>query len=603
MATKTSSRFDHITFKSPVHSGSPAFYQLTPKKENIGTLKRITLGEKNTQKLNKTILIVGETGTGKSTLINALVNYAMGVEWEDNVWFQIVDEEEKSQTESQTSDVIVYQIFGFEGKTLPYSLTIIDTPGYGDTRGVDLDDRVSQRLLDLFRSEDGVHEINVVGLVLKATENRLSDRVRYIFDSVVSLFGKDMENKIVSLMTHSDGTTPENALKALETANIRYATDEENQPVHFLFNNLQNKERKGKERPLKYAYETSMDGIRMFFHFLDQTEPQKLETTVDVLNERVRLKACIQNQQERVELIELQQKEIHQTEEALKKHEENLKTISVIVQLSHQNQKNIQEAQEALQKYEEEMKKNKNFSKEVDEPYKDKEPISGGMWGLFFYEGATCCTKCEENCHYPECTMAWYPRDCEVMKKGKCTSCRGKCPVSDHVKKEWRYVTKTRKVQKTLEDMKEKYLGGMREHERAKTRLKGLEKDQTSMGDVEEKFTEMKVEQDDTTRMLEALKEEMEKHQRDKDQCLEESFQHIVNLEQIALNVDSLSTHVHLDFLIEKMKERGDTEKVQKLEEMKARLDEGARAGLRYKLAAARKEAEKAVKGLMGWSK
>ena len=54
---------------------------------------------------------------------------------------------------------------------------------------------------------------------------------------------------------------------------------------------------------------------------------------------------------------------------------------------------------------------------------------------------------------------------------------------------------------------------------------------------------------------------------------LAESFQQVVNLEQIALKVDSLSSHVHLDFLIEKMKEKGDTEKIQKLEEMKSKAD------------------------------
>ncbi|KAL7376930.1 hypothetical protein ABVT39_018450 [Epinephelus coioides] len=130
----------------------------------------MTLGERKTNKKNKTILLVGETGAGKSTLINTLVNYAMGVEWEDNVCFQIVEEERKSQSQSQTSDVIVYEIFGFEDQTLPYSLTIIDTPGFGDTRGIEHDAIVCQRLSDLFRSDDGVHEINAVGLVMKASK-------------------------------------------------------------------------------------------------------------------------------------------------------------------------------------------------------------------------------------------------------------------------------------------------------------------------------------------------------------------------------------------------------------------------------------------------
>nr|XP_024656725.1 septin-5-like [Maylandia zebra] len=162
MATQ---KYESIISKSDQRSdGPPAVYQLRPKKQKFGT--RMTVGEKNPNKTNRTILLLGETGAGKSTLINALLNYTMGVKWEDRVWFTIAEEERRSQT----SDVMVYEIFGFEDETLPYSLTIIDTPGYGDTRGTEHDDIISHRLLDLFQSDDGVHEVHAVGLVMKASE-------------------------------------------------------------------------------------------------------------------------------------------------------------------------------------------------------------------------------------------------------------------------------------------------------------------------------------------------------------------------------------------------------------------------------------------------
>ncbi|XP_039635409.1 uncharacterized protein LOC120545276 [Perca fluviatilis] len=532
MATNTSSKYHKIPRKVLIQ-GSPAVYQLKLKKENIqpqrtvkdniGTLTRMTLGETNPNKINKTILLVGETGTGKSTLINALVNYAMGVEWEDDVWFQIVEDEKRSQSESQTSDVIVYQIFGFEDKPLPYSLTIIDTPGYGDTRGIEQDASVSQRLLDLFHSKDGVHEINAVGLVLKASENRLTDRLRYIFDSVISLFGKDIEKNIVALITHSNGLTPENVLKALEAANIKCAKDEENETVHFLFDNCQSTQKTKKNKvALKGAWEVTKDQMGQFADFLTENSPQKLETTVEVLNTHTKLTACIQDLQDRIESIDLKQTEIQQTQEGLKK-------------------------------YEQEMKNNKNFTVEVDEVYTDTERIDGGKWGFLglFYEGAVCCKTCKRNCHYPGCTVAWYPRDCEIMNGGRCTVCR--CSVSAHVKEEWKYVNKTRKVKKTLQDVKDKY-------ERNKA---GSESELS---------------------LLETLKKNMEELQKEKDQLLEESFQHVVKLEQIALNVNSVSIYDHLDFLIEKMTEKEDTGKKRKLEEMKGRMDkdEGIKAALQY---------------------
>ncbi|XP_032364367.1 uncharacterized protein LOC116678729 [Etheostoma spectabile] len=508
MAKNTSSKYENISCKVLIHSGSPTLYQLKPKEENIGSLKRMTLGEKNLNKINKTILLVGETGTGKSTLINALVNYAMGVEWHDDVWFKIVEEEKRSQSESQTSDVIVYQIFGFEDKPLPYSLTIIDTPGYGDTRGTKKDDIISQRLLDLFRSEDGVDEINAVGLVMKGTDNRLTDRLRYILDSVVSLFGKDIEKNIFTLITHSDGRTPKNALEALEAANIKCARNEKNQPVHFLFNNCQHEDRTEETEVLKRADEITTEALNQFTNFLGKTAPQKIQKTVNVLNERIRLTACIQNLQERIKSIDLKKTEIQQTQDGLKK-------------------------------YEEEMKNNEKFTVEVDEVYKVKEPIDGGMWCLVFYEGAVRCKVCKENCHYPGCTMARKPGHCEVMKDGRCTSCTGKCPASDHVKDNYKYVEKTRKAKKTLEDVKQKY--------------------ETSKAEGEKKESH-----------LETLQKEKETLEANKTALLYEAYQHVVQLEEIALNFLSLSTYVHLDFLIEEMEKRNDTEKVNHLKLMKS---------------------------------
>ncbi|XP_026019239.1 uncharacterized protein LOC113019665 isoform X2 [Astatotilapia calliptera] len=379
-------------------SGPPAVYQLRPKKQKFGSLTRMTVGEKRPNKPNRTILLVGETGAGKYTLINALLNYTMGVKWEDGVWFQIIEEERRSQT----SDVMVYEIFGFEDKTLPYSLTIINTPGYGDTRGIKHFDIISHRLLDLFQSEDGVHEVHAVGLVMKASVNRLSEPLRYVFDSVMSLFGKNLEKNIVALITHSDGSRPKNPLQALEAANIKCAKNEKNQPVYFLFNNCQHEERMEENTIFRNSWELTQTNMNQLTDFMGNSNPQTLMKTAEVLNERIRLKACIQNLKDRFELGELKQTEIRQIREALK-------------QTNHRKKMEI-----------------------------------------------------------------------------------------------------------------EKILS-----------------------------------------LLENLEKEMKVLTAEKEKWLSDSYQHAVRLQEIALKADSASTVVHLDFLIEKMKEEGDTEKVQKLEEMR----------------------------------
>ncbi|XP_014835732.1 PREDICTED: uncharacterized protein LOC106913793, partial [Poecilia mexicana] len=214
-----------------------------------------------------------------------------------------------------------------------------------------------------------------------------------------------------------------------------------------------------------------------------------------VLNERIRLEACIQNLKERIDLTELKQEEIRQVKEAFNKHEA-------------------------------EMKKNKNFTIEVDEPYKEREPIRGGMWWWVFYEGAITCPNCEETCH-SVCTMAWYPAHCEVMKKGHCTVCTNKCPASVHVKEDWSYVIKTRKVKQTLDDVKAKY-------------------------------EQNKAECENKESLLENLQKETDKLTEERSSMLDEAYDCVMKLEQIAMNINAGSTLAHLVFLIEKMKEKKD---------------------------------------------
>jgi Tfp pilus assembly pilus retraction ATPase PilT len=38
----------------------------------------------------KIVLILGETGSGKSTIIDLMINYLLGVEYEDNFRFKLV---------------------------------------------------------------------------------------------------------------------------------------------------------------------------------------------------------------------------------------------------------------------------------------------------------------------------------------------------------------------------------------------------------------------------------------------------------------------------------------------------------------------------------
>ncbi|KAK7944428.1 hypothetical protein WMY93_000156 [Mugilogobius chulae] len=134
------------------------------------------------------------------------------------------------------------------------------------------------------------------------------------------------------------------------------------------------------------------------------------------------------------------------------------------------------------------------------------------------------------------------------MKDGRCTSCSGKCPVDDHVKEKWKYVTKTITMDMTSKQLKDKF----------------------------EKNDEGK------TPLLQKLEKEMSDLQEAKDECLDEAFDLVQKLEKNALNVNSVFTFVHLEFLIEKMKEKNDEEVVKVLEEMRNRMSVKNQAAAKY---------------------
>ena len=100
--------------------------------------------------------MAGMTGAGKSLMTNNIINYIYGVSYKDGFRLKLVTEDEeieergpgasRSMAQSMTSWISCYHLNYQDGFRINYSLAIIDTPGFGDTRGIRHDQQVAKNL-------------------------------------------------------------------------------------------------------------------------------------------------------------------------------------------------------------------------------------------------------------------------------------------------------------------------------------------------------------------------------------------------------------------------------------------------------------------------
>ncbi|XP_063411282.1 uncharacterized protein LOC134694215 [Mytilus trossulus] len=177
----------------------------------------------------KTVLLLGATGTGKSTLIDGLINYIAGVSYNDDYRFSLIHKtkEERIQSEtpgqSQTSTTTIYRIPELDGSKVSFKVNIIDTIGFIDTRK-HFDKKLTDQLQTLFGGI--IEHLDAVLVVIPLSTQRLTEGQEYVFSSISKLFGKEIEENICVAITHDDGGEPtclgllEKALKKFPQGNV-----------------------------------------------------------------------------------------------------------------------------------------------------------------------------------------------------------------------------------------------------------------------------------------------------------------------------------------------------------------------------------------------
>eukprot|EP00735_Rhodelphis_limneticus_P007607 TRINITY_DN20184_c0_g1::TRINITY_DN20184_c0_g1_i1::g.30328::m.30328 TRINITY_DN20184_c0_g1::TRINITY_DN20184_c0_g1_i1::g.30328 ORF type:complete len:237 (+),score=41.11,AIG1/PF04548.11/1.2e-11,MMR_HSR1/PF01926.18/1.2e-11,Dynamin_N/PF00350.18/0.12,Dynamin_N/PF00350.18/0.0021,DUF258/PF03193.11/6.8e-06,IIGP/PF05049.8/8.7e-06,G-alpha/PF00503.15/0.0033,G-alpha/PF00503.15/4.2,Septin/PF00735.13/2.8e-05,GTP_EFTU/PF00009.22/3.4e-05,FtsK_SpoIIIE/PF01580.13/0.00011,FeoB_N/PF02421.13/0.39,FeoB_N/PF02421.13/0.6 len=137
-----------------------------------------------TSKAPINILVLGETGCGKSTFINTLTNYFRGGSLKNlkiAIKTKFLDPTEEwnhsendasDRTKSQTNACHTYS-FSFEGT----KYNIIDTPGLSDTRGTGQDD---ENLNNILETAENLDSLAAVILLLNGTNARMTINLKNV---------------------------------------------------------------------------------------------------------------------------------------------------------------------------------------------------------------------------------------------------------------------------------------------------------------------------------------------------------------------------------------------------------------------------------------
>ncbi|EDR04932.1 uncharacterized protein LACBIDRAFT_330139 [Laccaria bicolor S238N-H82] len=186
-----------------VEEAVPVEVEATPADESAPQLNNVSSfgrGNVETTKSNVefTILLVGETGTGKTSFLSLLVNVLAGraPDEYDLEPYDVTNESGTGQMHSQTNAAKIYKFKSMNG----VQVTVLDTPGLADTRGLEKDNEHKQSITTAIR--DSIPEVTAVIILANGTNPRLGVATDYAITTLSSIFPRTLADNIGLLFTN-----------------------------------------------------------------------------------------------------------------------------------------------------------------------------------------------------------------------------------------------------------------------------------------------------------------------------------------------------------------------------------------------------------------
>eukprot|EP00930_Biecheleria_cincta_P098534 TRINITY_DN90189_c0_g1_i1.p1 TRINITY_DN90189_c0_g1~~TRINITY_DN90189_c0_g1_i1.p1 ORF type:complete len:562 (+),score=114.23 TRINITY_DN90189_c0_g1_i1:63-1748(+) len=148
------------------------------------------------------LLLLGPTGSGKSSFLNLLCNFdavvkqgEMGIEHFKTFNDLSLENASERKMASKTSGATVYDV-----DFLGVELHVVDTPGFGDCRGMDFD---NQHISKIMNTLEEVDHITMIGLVVNGRDSRMNANLKYVLSAVTSILPQDVLSNIVVVFTNT----------------------------------------------------------------------------------------------------------------------------------------------------------------------------------------------------------------------------------------------------------------------------------------------------------------------------------------------------------------------------------------------------------------
>jgi len=183
---------------------------------NNGPNVTASMEEEKKVRKHYSIVLLGKSGSGKSTLINMIANAMSKTKYKDQRTIAITQRIRVGQEEvnlqcsiprfkSRQSDAVdlgqhcsqTQHCQYYDFRTEEFDLTLVDTPGLKDTRGVEQDIANMESIANAIGSMGEIHGIVIV---FSAHDNRLEASNRYCLEGIKCLFTKHMMERNNNLM-------------------------------------------------------------------------------------------------------------------------------------------------------------------------------------------------------------------------------------------------------------------------------------------------------------------------------------------------------------------------------------------------------------------